>query len=142
MPAQALNKKLFDWRFPFCTGVVSIVIVGALAFSNGYDIDEVLYILLVAPFVALVMLATAAFKRSPTVFCMLVVYCVTTWFVFKKSDDTRTSGRWLLESATYKAELLRQPEETPGELKHMEWDGGVGLVAIRLFTSCTTRMML
>jgi hypothetical protein len=54
---------------------------------------------------------------------MVVIFGSLSWLIFRVSDDVRTTGRWLIRSDKYKAEILAQPNPANGELKHAEWDG-------------------
>ena len=44
------------------------------------------------------------------------------WLLFHISDDVRTEGRWVMNSKTFKAEVLARPKPPGDELKHVEWD--------------------
>lgn len=62
-------------------------------------------------------------RQSVGLLSMIAVFCVVSWLLFRVSDDVRTTGRWLIHSKRYKAEIFAQPNSTNGELKHVEWDG-------------------
>ena len=62
-------------------------------------------------------------RQSVAALAMVVVFASVSWLLFRVSDDVRTTGRWLIESHKYKAEILAQPDSANGELKHAEWDG-------------------
>jgi len=54
---------------------------------------------------------------------MLVVFCSVLWLFWTISDYVRTTGRWVIHSKTYKANVLAQANPTNEGLKHIEWDG-------------------
>jgi hypothetical protein len=82
------------------------------------------------PIISLILLVIAvvlaSFRQrlqSLSIFSMVVVYCAVSWLLFKNSAAIHTASRWMLESKSYKAQVLAQPNSINGELKHIEWDG-------------------
>jgi len=92
----------------------------------GNDIGTFLATALVAAIVGVILfviLFRTVRRQSVAALSMVVVFGAVSWVLFKVSDDVRTTGRWLIESHKYKAEILVQPDPANGELKHAEWDG-------------------
>ncbi len=62
------------------------------------------------------------FRKKRRVFYATITVVVFCLAVIAKYSAIRTTGRWLLFSRRYKAEVLAQPAQH-GEFRHVEWDG-------------------
>ncbi len=115
----------FNWRLAFC-GALGAVIVVLPTMTFGCDAGTMLVTSVIAVIVGLVLLVVAVRtirSQSAAALSMLAIFCAVSLLLFRISDDVRTTGRWLIYSKRYKAEILGQPGSTNGELKHVEWDG-------------------
>ena len=114
-----------DWRFPLYAVAGAVAVFLPLASVTGAissDIGLILYVL-IALAVSLVLLLCVAFAKGGRLsfLSMLIVYCVASVALCRNYYDIRTTFRWLLWSASLKAEVLAQPGH--GGWKHVEWDG-------------------
>jgi hypothetical protein len=123
MVNQTTGANRFNWHLPVYAAVGAFIVV--LPFIiYAYDIGEVLYLFIGVPVISLVFVVVIVFKkRRLAVFSMLVVYWALTWILVRNSFELRSTGRWLVWSKDYKAEVLAQPQSPNGDLRHIEWDG-------------------
>jgi hypothetical protein len=101
-----------------------IVLLPKLIFVN--DIATFLLTVVAAAIVSLILLVVVVRTirhQSLSVLSTLAVFCAVSWLLLSVSDDVHTTGRWLVQSKGYKAEVLAQPASANGELKHVEWEG-------------------
>jgi hypothetical protein len=119
-----VTKDRVNWRHSLYTALGAVVVFFLLAMWNA-DAD-ILYLLVVIPITSifLIMLVTDAKGRN-RLFALstLAVFGALSWILVRHSFEIRTTGRWLLWSRIYKAQVLAQPTPQNGELKHIDWDG-------------------
>jgi hypothetical protein len=107
-------------------GALGAVIIALPTMIFGNDIGTFFITLLLGAIVSLILLIIAVQqvrRRALSVLSMLTLFCAVGVLLFRVSEDVRTTGRWLIRSKHYKAEVLAQPNSAKGELKHVEWDG-------------------
>lgn len=123
MSEKTANR--FNWRLPFYGSLgAAIILLPKMVLGN--DIGTFLATALVAAIVGVVLiviLVRTVRRQSLAASSMILVFGAASWLLFRVSDDVRTTGRWLIQSRKYKAEILAQPNLADGELKHAEWDG-------------------
>jgi len=125
MHDETEKRDRFDWRFPIYAAVGALILYVPFILY-GFDIAQILYILVAAPIIGFVLLIVALRKkglRRLAVLSSLVIYGAVSWGLFIHSLELRTTARWLLWSRKYKAEVLAQPVPANGTLRHTEWDG-------------------
>jgi len=120
------SKARFDWGPPsFVVVSASIVFVSLMAYS-AYA--AFLYFLFFVPiiFTCLVLLVAAAVRKRPRqcllLLLTLVAFSGASWALLKNEGTLRPSIRWILWSHRFKAEVLMQPAQANGALRHMEWE--------------------
>jgi hypothetical protein len=115
----------FNWWLPFYGSLgATIVFLPKMIFGN--DIGTFLVTGITAAILCWILLVLFFLKirRQTLPACaMAVAFLSVSWLLFHISDDVRTTGRWLIGSKRYKAEVLAQPKSAIDELKHVEWDG-------------------
>jgi hypothetical protein len=92
----------------------------------GNDIGTFLLSALIAAIVVVIMsviFSLSVRRQTMAALSMAVTFGALSWLLFTASDDVRSTGRWLINSGKYKAEILAQSNPANGELKHVEWDG-------------------
>ena len=123
MSEKTANR--FNWWLPFYGSLgAAIVVLPMMVLGNG--IGTFLGTAVVAAVVGVILfviLFRTVRRQSMAAVSMVVVFGAVSWLLFRVSDDVRTTGRWLIQSRKYKAEILGQPNPANGELKHAEWDG-------------------
>jgi cell division protein FtsW (lipid II flippase) len=115
----------FNWWLPFY-GALGAAIVCLPKMIFGNDIGTFLVAGIIAAVLCLILLVFFFLKiRRQTLpaLAMVAAFLIVSWLLFHISDDVRTTGRWLISSKKYKAEVLAQPKSAINELKHVEWDG-------------------
>lgn len=115
----------FEWQLPFY-GLLGAVIVLLPKMVFGNEIGTFLGTALIATIVGVILLVIVILmirRQSMATLLMVAIFGAFSWLLFRASDDIRTTGRWLIQSGRYKAEILAQPTSNNGELKHAEWDG-------------------
>lgn len=119
------TNNRFDWRLPLFGALgATVILLPKIIFGN--DIGTFLFTIVIAVIASLILLVVfirTIRRQSLAALSMLVVFCAVSSLLFNISDDVRTSGRWLIHSNAYKAEVLSQPNSINGALKHVEWDG-------------------
>jgi hypothetical protein len=114
----------FNWRLPVYAAAGALIVFLPLAISSA-DLGQLFY-LFVTAIVTLALVANVIQeKRSQrlSALSILVVYCSVSAGLFVNYSAVRDDARWLLWSKGYKAQVLAQPANAGGELKHVEWDG-------------------
>jgi hypothetical protein len=122
MAKQPANR--FNWRLPIY-GVLGAVIALLPQLLFGNDPGPLLASLVVTGIVglALLVLFFLRVRHQPlAALTMFVIFPIFSWFLFRTSNNLRTSSRWLIHSTEYKARLNVQPDPKAGQLKHIEWD--------------------
>lgn len=129
MADLASEKDRFNAWLPLCAAVTAIAVFIPFAIY-GYNVGELLYLVVILPIIGLLLLTVAItiacfrrFRRSLTVLSMVAVYVLASWLLFRNSATIHFTGKWMLESGRYKAQVLALPPPANGELKHVEWDG-------------------
>ncbi len=141
MGQQSTERERFNWRLPLYV-VVGASMLLLLLFMHSADAG-LLYILVVAPIVCLfclVLLLMAAISKRPlqclSMLVTLIAFLAVSAALFKAQGTLRPALRWLVWSRRYKAEVMRMPDSSKGELKHLEWDvsgwGTVGRTIVYL----------
>jgi hypothetical protein len=123
MTETAANR--FNWRLPFC-GALGAMIVVLPKMTFGNDIGAIFCTVVIAAIIGLIVVVVAVRtirRQSLSTLSMLVVFCSVLWLFWTISDYVRTTGRWVIHSRTYKANVLAQANPTNEGLKHIEWDG-------------------
>lgn len=128
--SDELGNDRFSWKpAAYLTGC-GLLAAMLIELSPAFDFLELPYFILLVPLAGLALLlfaitSTARKRRrlALSILLALVAYCGTSWLLWKGSTDLRFKGRWLLNSRTYKAEVMALPAPKSGELQHMEWDG-------------------
>ena len=119
------TTKRFNWWLPFYGALgATIVVLPKMIFGN--DIGTFLITGVTAATLSLILLVIffRTIRRQTTATLAMAAFFLTvSWLLFHIFDDVRTTGRWLISSKKYKAEVLAQPESAISELKHVEWDG-------------------
>jgi len=119
------TTKRFDLLLLVYGGMSALVeTLPTLIFGN--DMDTFLLSVVIAALVSLVLLIVAIRKvrsQSLATASMLLVFCATSWELFKTSNEIRYAGRWAVGSRHYKSAVLSQPDDPNGNFKHIEWDG-------------------
>ena len=122
MSEKAANR--FNWWLPFYgSSGAAIVVLPQMVLGN--DIGTFLGTALIGAIVSVILfviLLRTVRRQSMAALSMVVVFGALSWLLFKVSDDVRTTGRWLIQSRKYKAEILAKPTPANGELRHAEWD--------------------
>jgi hypothetical protein len=119
------SANRFNWRLPLY-GFVGAVIVVLPTTIFGNDVGTFLETGLIAAIIGLIVIAIVfrtMRRQSMAALSMVAVFGSGCWVLFDVAYDVHTTGRWLIQSGKYKAEVLAQPNSTNGELKHVEWDG-------------------
>jgi hypothetical protein len=119
------TARHFNWWLPFC-GVIAATIVVFPTMVFGNDIGTFFVTVITTAIISLILLVILLIKirrQTLAVSAMVVLFLAASWLLFKISDEVRTTGRWLIHSKEFKAEVLAQPDPAIGELKHVEWDG-------------------
>lgn len=126
---RVANRGGFIWWLPLCA-VVGACTAFLPIIAYGSDMEELLYVLVVAPAVSIALVALVVVavvrKRSRQVrsaLLALTAYIAVTGALFMSYGQLRPALRWLLWSERFKSEVLRSPDSASGELKHVEWDG-------------------
>jgi hypothetical protein len=119
------KNNRFNWRLSLYSSLgAAIIFLPKMVFGN--DIGTFLMTAIIAVIVSLVLLVIlfrTVRRQAAAALTMAAVFCVASWLLFRVSDDVRTTGRWLIHSRSYKADVLAQPDSSNGGLKHVEWDG-------------------
>jgi hypothetical protein len=114
-----------NWRLPVCGSLGAVIaVLPTLVFGN--DIEPFLATAVLGAIVAGILFAiffVTVPRHTMAALSMVVVCFALSWLLFEVSGDLRTTGRWLIQSGRYKAEVLAQPNPVNGELKHAAWDG-------------------
>jgi hypothetical protein len=127
MGQQSTERERFNWRLPLYVVVGASMLLLSL-FLHSAD-GSLLYILVVAPIVCLlclVLLLIAAIRKRPrqclSMLVTLIAFLAVSGALLKEEGTLRPALRWLVWSRRYKAEVIRMPDSSKGELKHLEWD--------------------
>lgn len=124
MAEETVTTDRFAWRPSLYTAIGTSVVFFLLVMWNA-DAD-VLYLLGVIPIASLVLLiliATTKGSSRLSTLSMLAVFGTLSWILMHHSFEVRATGRWLIWSKSYEAQVLAQPYPNKGELRHIEWDG-------------------
>lgn len=122
-----IRKDRIIWWLPSCV----VAIAGSVLVSFiTYDANaSILFVFLIAPvvcFVCFLFLLSALIRKRPrlsfTVILTLLGFIAMSWGLLKSEGSLRPFFRWALWSHRYKAELMAEPNPSPGELKHVVWD--------------------
>lgn len=115
-----------NWRLPLYAGLIALAVYLPIT-VYGSDMDEILYLFVLAPIIGFVLLLTLAIRKKPrqrvSTVLMFLAYVVVTGTLGMSDGELRPALRWLLWSDRYKAEVLTLPDSTDGDLKRVEWDG-------------------
>jgi hypothetical protein len=119
------------WRFPILGMAAATLLLILLYMSPG---DPTLRIIFLAiPCVALLVLALLVlliFRRtrrlSGELLLATLVFIAATSAGWRYEHTLRPAVRWAVLSHKLKREVLAQPDDAPGSLKHVEWDGWGG----------------
>jgi hypothetical protein len=133
-----MTANRFSWRLPLY-GLFGAIIVVLPQIFFGNDIGTFLVTAVFLGIVSLILLVILFRKirrHALAALAMVAIFCTVSWLLFRVSDDVRTTGRWLIHSKSYKAEVFAQSTSADGALKHVEWDGwgfaGVGDTVVYL----------
>jgi hypothetical protein len=124
---SATPEAPIDWRLPLSGAAGAAIILLSLMLYSPYD--DLLYVILVAPFLCLVCLTLLViatirkrYRRCISLLLMLGAFLITSAILLSNRDSVRASLRWLLWSHRFKAAVLAQQPPAGGELRHMEWE--------------------
>jgi hypothetical protein len=127
MKEKTAGGDRFNWRLPIYVALGTSVVSILVAISES---DGILYFFVVVPIISVfsfAFLLIAAIKKKPhrclTILALLVVYWALSFAFLKNYPAIRNAARWSLWSERYKAEVLAQPDDANGGLKHIDWDG-------------------
>jgi hypothetical protein len=122
MTEKAANS--FDWRLPLYGSLGAVIaVLPATVFGRGVGTFLGTALLgIVVGLILLVVFFLNVRRRSVAGLSMLIAFCGLAWMLFRISGDLHSTGRWLVQSKEYKAEVLAQPRSDNGEFKHLEWD--------------------
>jgi hypothetical protein len=79
-------------------------------------------IAVIAGVILLVILSRTIRRQTMAVAAMVAIFAAACWLLSRTSDQIHTMGRWHIQSRTYMAKILAQPNSDDGSLKHLEWD--------------------
>lgn len=117
-----------NWWLILSAATFTAILFSLLAIFSS-DITELLLfpgIGILIGFTGLLVIAFTARRKGrafSTFALMLVAYGGVSFVCLMHRKTIRDSGRWLLWSRSYKAELMRQQKPSNGGFRHMEWDG-------------------
>jgi hypothetical protein len=133
MVSPTADATRFNWRMQLYAALAASVFFVAINVFQA-DTSLFLYVFVVGPILLLgsiLLLICWAFSKKrlryqrllPTLAIFWII--ATAFFVFdyKHPIAIRSATRWLIWSRDYKTQVLRQPPQSNGELKHIEWDG-------------------
>jgi len=131
--------KRCSWWLPI-SGLVgaAIVVLPEMILGNGFGtfLATIVIGALIGLTVLLVLILNIR-RHCLAALSMVAVFGAGSWLLLKISGDVHTTGRWLIQSGKYKAEILAQPNPPSRELKHAEWDAwgiaGMDTVAYLVF---------
>jgi hypothetical protein len=125
VPGRMTEEDRFDWWAPL-RAAAAVVIIFLLLIISSADLGPILFLLVLIPLGAAVLLTLAFRKkgrRRLTMVSTVIVCCVLSAVLVVNDAAIREAVRWALWSSSYKSEVLRQPDSGTGELRHVEWDG-------------------
>jgi len=117
-------KHPFNWRPSLHTGIGTFAAFFLLIMWSANA--DLLYILIIVPIASVIFLVRIAITKPRnrlSILSMLTVFGAISWILMQHWFEVRATGRWLLWSRSYKAQVLSRPAPHNGELKHIEWDG-------------------
>lgn len=127
MIERIYNQRNIIWSVPLSSALGATILVLSLTVYSAYA--PMIYFFLIAPVACLIILTlllAAAVDRKGrkciTFFFTLIAFFLASIPIVRKSDDLRSTLRWLLWSSRFKAEVLAGPAPANGELKHIEWE--------------------
>jgi hypothetical protein len=102
-----------------------IVLLPVLVFDLDVGIFLSRFFALPVVFLTLLFIAMRLWdsNRRMDGLAMIAIFGITAFFVSAKSLDLRYDTQWILNSKSYKTQLLSKPENPDEGLKHIEWDG-------------------
>ena len=127
----ALRALHINWRFPLSGAVAAlllvlpILIVGKISEFLLWMIsmDALLVLFAICGVIWSLMDFRSIRIHGTSVVAMLAVFCALVLPLLKFSAAIHDTGRWILRSRVYKAQVMAQPAPANGGLKHVEWDG-------------------
>jgi hypothetical protein len=128
MKEQAAQRDEFNWWLPLCgVGGGSLLLLLLFVISADADLLYIFFVGPVACLVWLVLLIASAIRkklrRSLSMLLTLTLFVFVSAALLKNEAAFRDRLRWLLFSREFKTQVLAQPLQANGELKHLEWDG-------------------
>jgi hypothetical protein len=120
-----------NWRFPLGGALAALLLVlPTLILGNGsafllwmIAVDVLLVVVAIFGLVWSLMDFRSIRLQGMSVIAMLSVFFALFWPLFHFSAAIHDTGRWILRSRVYKAQVMAQPAPANGGLKHVEWDG-------------------
>jgi hypothetical protein len=123
MKSDSTSKRdRLGWRMPVYGALAAILVSLPLLISSIED----LYFFLIMPGLALMgicVLIYAGIRKDLALAVTVPIFWAISAVMLLYNFPIRTSARWLLWSGHYKNEVLAEPVQTNGDLKHIEWDG-------------------
>jgi hypothetical protein len=127
MDQQSTERERFNWHLPlYVVGGACVLLLSLFLYRADASLP---YILVIAPIVCLfflVLLLIAAIRKKPrqclSMLVTLIAFLAVSGALLKEEGTLRPALRWLVWSRHYKAEVMRMPDSSKGELKHLEWD--------------------
>ena len=127
MIEKIYNQRNLIWSIPLSTAVGATILELSLIVYSAYA--RMIYFFLIAPLACLgiltLLLAFAVDRKGRmclTLFLGLIAFFLVSIPIVRKSDDVRSTLRWLLWSSSFKEDLLARPAPANGGLKHIEWE--------------------
>jgi hypothetical protein len=129
MPVQTPKTRFqFDWRYPLYAAFGAVISFVAVMVVGG-EFFGFLHLIVVVPIVSIALLCFAIFaamrrnfRQAVSIVLALIVYCATSFALYSRGFELRTTVRWLFASNAYKARLTAEPAPSDELLKHIGWD--------------------
>ncbi len=110
------------WRMPAYGALAAILISLPLLISSLGD----LYFFLITPVLVITgicVLIYAAIRKDFFLAATVPIFLAISAVALLYNFQIRTFTRWFIWSRHYKNDVLEEPSQANGDLKHMEWDG-------------------
>ena len=121
-------KDSFHWRWPFYAALIACAVYLTLIFLNN-EVSEILFwmavlaVLCVGLLIGLTFLFAGAWRIAASLISVALACVAVSFGLLIGSHPIRTAGRWAFNSGTYKTQVLSQAAPSPGDYRHIEWDG-------------------